>query len=264
MPNPSKNRCDASKGTVRSLRLRAGCHVLAVGLVSVACTVVPGLLISGARGEPLDSSASAAEVLQDARDNREVLSATFPGFRSKLTVHKDGRVLHGACTFRLPGRLEVVMHSGEDIPVVTASIRSMLMHRAPSRRTSPQEARFGKLDANPLGRQLLLSDSYESAYRIREGEILQVDRRLSEPHFVVTVLETRKTESGRYLPRTVFAVRFDPDTGSVKEAWSYLSEFQRVSGEYLPKSRKVVRTEQGRTSTYFIEWSDVKLLDPES
>ena len=210
------------------------------------------------------ASEDAALLLQRARKNREVLSEDFPGFRSKLTVHVDGRVLHGVCTFRLPGDVQVEMQAAEVRADVTATIRSMLMHRAPSSRTSLQEARFGEKDESPLGRELLLADRTQSAYRIRDGQIIQVDRRRADPRLVLTLLETRSTESGRYLPRHVFAVRIDQPSGSVLEAWTYISEFQRVGGEYLPKSRQVIRTHEGRTTALLIEWSEIELLEPES
>ena len=206
----------------------------------------------------------AVHLLQQARKNREVLSDDFPGFRSKLTVRVDGRVLHGICTFRLPGDVQVEMQAAEVPAQVTATIRSMLMHRVPSSRTSLQEARFGEKDESPLGRELLLADRNQSVYRIRDGQIIQVDRRRSEPRLVLTLLETRSTESGRYLPRHVFAVRLDQQSGSVLEAWTYISEFQRVGGEYLPKSRQVIRTHEGRTTALLIEWSEIDLLEPKA
>ena len=74
-------------------------------------------------------------------------------------------------------------------------------------------------------------------------------------------METETTVSGRYLPRHVFAVRFDEETGAVQEAWSYLSKFQRLGSDYLPLSRQVIRAGQGDTSAMLIEWDDIELLD---
>ncbi len=238
-------------------------RAVALALLATVSLFAASFLHSVLAGEhvPVDP-VDAVQLLQQARENREVLAETFPGFRSKLTVRFDGEVYRGTCLFRLPGNVQVTMQGTKDLPDVTATVRSMLMHRAPSSRTSPQQARFGEVDGSPLGREVLLSDRHQSAYRIRNGQIIQIDRRLSDPRFVLTVLETRATESGRYLPRHVFAVRFDPDTGSVLEAWTYISEFQRVGGEYLPKSRQVIRTGQGRTTALLIEWSDIELLEP--
>ena len=238
---------------------------IALALVSAVFLFVAGFFHSVAADRRVPADAvTAVEFLQQARDNREVLSETFPGFRSKLTVHFEGQMYQGICSFRLPGDLKVTMQNADVPPGVTATIHSMLMHRAPSSRMSPQEARYGQVDDSPLGRELLLSDHHESTYRIRDNQIIQVDRRLSDPRFVLTVLETQTTESGRYLPRHVFAVRFDRSTGAVREAWTYISEFQKVGGEYLPKSRQVIRTDEGRTTALLIEWSDIELLEPES
>lgn len=239
-------------------------RAVVLGFAAATFLVAASFLNSVLAGERAPVEAvDAAELLQQARKNREVLSEDFPGFRGKLTVRLDGQVYFGTCSFRLPGRLQVTMQGTDDLPDVTATIRSMLMHRAPSGQMSSGEPRFGEVDDSPLGRELLLADRYESAYRIRDGEILQVDRRLSEPRLVLTVLETRTTASGRYLPRHVFAVRVEPESGSVLEAWTYISEFQHIGGEYLPKSRQVIRARQGRVTTLLIEWSDIELLEPE-
>ena len=265
MPNHLANQFQKSMLVLQDRYCRGVSRALVLALVSTAFLCAASFLQHLLAGERTAADAAAAtELLQQARDNREVLSETFPGFRSRLTVRVDGKVHYGTCSFRLPGNLQVTMQGTEDLPDVTATIRSMLMHRVPSTRMSAQEASFGAADENPLGRELLLSDRYGSVYRIRDRQITQVDRRLADTRFVLTVLETRTTASGTYLPRHVFAVRLDPDTGSLLEAWAYISEFQRVGGEYLPKSRQVIRTDQGRTTALLIEWSDIELLEPES
>ena len=48
---------------------------------------------------------SAADLLQQARRNREVFTKDFQGFRSKLTVRLDGKSHHGTCLFRVPATL---------------------------------------------------------------------------------------------------------------------------------------------------------------
>ena len=263
MPNQSANVFQKTMSKLQGRYCRGVSRAVVLALVATAFLFAASFLHSVLAGERAAADVvDAAQLLQQARDNREVLSETFPGFRSKLAVRFDGRVYHGTCLFRLPGNVQVTMQGTEDLPHVTAAVRSMLMHRAPSSRTSPQQARYGEADGSPLGRELLLSDRHQSAYRVRDGQIIQIDRRLSHPRFVLTVLETRTTESGRYLPRHVFAVRFEPDTGNVLEAWTYISEFQRIGGEYLPKSRQVVRTARGRTTALLIEWSAIELLGP--
>jgi hypothetical protein len=150
---------------------------------------------------------SAADLLQQARRNREVFTKDFQGFRSKLTVRLDGKSHHGTCLFRVPATLEVELNGGKPPSVVEAAVRNMLLHRVPSSTAVTAEARYGEPDAHSLGKKVLLNDKYQSTYRIKNRQILEVDRKLSEFRRVLTVLETRKTASGRYLPRHVLRGR---------------------------------------------------------
>lgn len=236
---------------------------LAISLLSATILLITSALPSLlAKGEGSSDSFTAGNLLQHARENREVLSEDFPGFRSQLTVRLDGRVYRGTCLFRPPGMLKFDMRDGDLPNAVQATVRSMLLHRLPTSRTLAQSARYGPTDDHPLGREVLLDDAHESTYRIRNKRILQVDRRLQEPRLVLTVLSTETTASGRYLPEHVFAVLLDKESGAVREAWTYISRFQEVGGEYLPRSRQVIRTRDGRISALHVEWHGIELLDP--
>ncbi len=180
-----------------------------------------------------------------------------------MTVHLDGTAIQGTLQFRPPGSLEIEVPGGDLPDSATRTVRSMLMHRVPSETTAVEAAAFGELDAHSLGRKILLADSYKSVYRIRDRRILQVDRRLSDFRRVLTVLETETTDSGRYLPRHVFAVVFDSDSGAVREAWTYINRFQKVGGEYLPLSRHVIRSGAGQASVLLIEWHGIEVLGAE-
>ena len=236
--------------------------VLGLALAALTMFAATGAMPLAAAGQNGQADAvSARDLLQQARENREVFTKDFHGFRSKLTVRIDGKAHHGTCLFRVPGTLEIALNGGKAPSVVEAAVRNMLMHRVPSSTTVTAEARYGAPDAHSLGRRVLLDDKYQSTYRIKDRQILEVDRKLSEFRRVLTVLETKKTASGRYLPRHVFAVVFDNDSGSVREAWTYITRFQEVGGNYLPHSRHVLRTGEGRNSTLLIEWRDIELLE---
>ena len=237
---------------------------IGIALLAAAAVFACGALLSVNAGGRTDADEiSASELLQQTRKNREVFSDSFFGFRSNLTVRVDGTLIQGVCTFRMPDRLEVEMVDGKLPDSVEATIRSMLMHRVPSNRDSTDEGvGYAAMDADPLGRQIMLADSYRSAYRIRDRQILKVSRGFGDnSRLVLNVMETETTATGRYLPRHVFAVRFDSESGAIQEAWSYLSKFQRIGGEYLPLSRQVIRAGHGDTAAMLVEWSDIELLD---
>ena len=163
--------------------------------------------------------------------------------------------------FQTPATLKIELPEGELPETVVRTVRSMVLHRVPSNRRVEVPARYGEMDDHPLGRSVLLSDKYQSSYRIQDNRILQVDRQLTDSRRVLTLLSTETTRSGSYLPAHVSAVLFDKQSGEVREAWTYISRFQEVEGEYLPLSRKVVRTGKGRTSMLLIEWEGIELLD---
>ncbi len=232
-----------------------------LALASFVIVAVTGALPPAIAGQNGQSDAvSASDLLQQARKNREVFTKDFHGFRSKLTVRLDGEAHHGTCLFRVPGTLEIALNGGKAPSVVEAAVRNMLMHRVPSSTTVTTKARYGEPDAHSLGRKVLLDDKYQSTYRIKDRQILQVDRTLPEFRRVLTVLETRTAASGRYLPRHVFAVVVDNDSGAIREAWTYITRFQEIGSNYLPHSRHVIRTGKGRSSTLLIEWHNIELL----
>ena len=237
---------------------------LGIALVSSVILLITSILPSVFADEsPVGNPVSATQLLQHSRENREVLSRDFPGFASELVVRLDGTVYRGTCRFRPPGDLEIEVPGGKVPDLVTRTVRSMLTHRVPSDRTTAQAAAYGEPDEHSLGRKIVLADSYQSVYRIRDGRILQVDRRLSDFRRVLTVLETETADSGRYLPRHVFAVVLDKDDGGIREAWTYINRFQKVAGEYLPLSRHVIRSGGGAISALLIEWHNVQLLGAE-
>ena len=250
--------------------LKSGCHkdaqsVFGLALAALAMVAATAALPPAAAAQNGQSDAvSAGDLLQQARKNREVFTKDFRGFRSTLTVRLDGKVHRGTCLFRVPGTLEIALNGGKAPSVVEAAVRNMLMHRVPSSTTVTTEARYGQPDAHSLGRKVLLDDKYQSTYRIKDRQILQVDRTMPEFRRVLTVLETRTAASGRYLPRHVFAVVVDNDSGAIREAWTYITRFQEIGSNYLPHSRHVIRTGKGRTSTLLIEWHDIELLEEAS
>lgn len=205
---------------------------------------------------------SSSELLREARLNREVLSGDFPGFRSRLRVHVDGAVHEGTMLFKPPITLELGLGDAELAKEVKRTVRSLLSHRMPSQRGDQEKTRLGAADSHPLGRRVLLGDKYDSSYRIRNDRILEVDRQMPGERLVITVLDTMETESGRYLPTSFLVALFDADTGGLISASAYTDAYQQAGPDYVPKSRRIVNAENGRTRMLQVEWIDLQLLPP--
>lgn len=236
-------------------------HVAAIviGLAAFLCLPVHGL------GGNNRNEASAETLLGRARAHRETLSSDFPGFRSRLTVWRNGETHQGRMKFRPPITLEVEFGEAGVRKAVKRTVRSLLAHRlAPtgSRNREDQVISYATEDNHPLGRRIFLGDKYGSTYRIRENRILEVDRNLEDSRLLITVMETETTAEGTYLPTHFFVVTFDKESGGVKQSSAYSDAYQVVGGEYLPLSRQIVTTAEGRTETLRVEWGEIELLSP--
>ena len=239
-------------------------HGLASSLaIGSKCLILGLVLCMPAVSEERVAHESAEALLQHVRENRETLSPSFLGFRSKLVVTHGGRIYHGDMQFRPPITLEVEFSHSEIRNLVKPLVRSLLSHRMRSDRTRNENVRFAEPDEHPLGRRILLGDKYGSSYRIRDGRILEVDRNLEDSRLVISVLETKTTPSGTHLPAHFFVTVFDSKTGAVKSASAYRDVYEQIGGEHLPRSRHVINTAEGHTQGLLVEWEDIELLSPE-
>ncbi len=235
-----------------------------------ACLVATGVMAvllvpTQTKAEGKAPSQTAESLLEQARDHRETLSPDFPGFRSKLVVHKDGLACEGTMLFRPPITLEIAIEDNEVRKSVKSTVRSLLMHRMRSNRSSASSDRvitFADEDRHPLGRRIMLGDKYGSSYRIREHRILEVDRNMDDSRLLITVMKTEETDSGRYLPTQFFVAVFDKESGLVKQSSAYSDAYRKVGNNYLPESRQVVSTVEGRTEILLVEWEEMNLLSP--
>ncbi len=167
--------------------------------------------------------------------------------------------------FRPPITLEVELEDADVRKSVKGTLRSLLSHRMASNRSSGSEKETITLadkDRHPLGRRIFLGDQQSSSYRIGDNRILEVDRNMDDSRLLITVMETQETHSGRYLPTHVFVAVFDKATGSVKQSTAFTDVYQEVGGDFLPRSRTVVRASDGRTEMLLIEWEEIDLLSP--
>lgn len=250
------NRLQESEGSSWNRGIASS---LAIGL---KCLILGVVLCIQAFPEERVAHESAEALLQHARENRETLSPSFLGFRSKLVVTHGGRIYHGEMQFRPPITLEVEFRDSEIRKLVKPLVRSLLSHRMRSDRSRNENVRFAEPDEHPLGRRILLGDKYGSSYRIRDGQILEVDRHLEDSRLVISVLETKTTLLGTHLPTHFFVTVFDSETGAVKSASAYRDVYEQIGGEHLPRSRHVIKTAEGHTQGLLVEWADIELLSP--
>lgn len=204
-------------------------------------------------------------LLQGTREHREAFSPNFGGFRAELSIRLDGKQHSGTLLFKSPRTIEVKLEDEEVQPSTEETLRSMIFHRMPPRRrdsSQPQKSlRLGEPDKHWLGRKVYLGDRFESSYRIRDNQILEINRQMGDTRLLITVIENQFTPKGRHLPRHFLVTLFDMKTGALKSASAYIDEYVEMDGNFLPKRRQITSTRNGRTQNLDILLEEIELLE---
>lgn len=215
--------------------------------------------------ERSDADPEAVKLFQDAVAARAQWKR-FPGFKATVDGNVDGRPIAGDVTVAADGSVTV---DAADEPVadwVREQLQSITMHRVAqdnAHDAKPPILRFADEDQNhPLGRLLeFVGGQFASSYRIRDGQILVVNRNFGAQDMTITVLDNEQNAAGRYLPRSYTVQYWDAKSGklerteSVQDRWRHVGEFD------LPQSHTVSTATSGGLSVRTFSLIGHKLLD---
>ena len=234
--------------------------------VAIFLASLPVLLIADSKPTATEEREGKGHaLLQGTREHREAFSPEFGGFRAELNVRLDGSLHSGTLLFKPPRIVEVKVEDEEAHRSVEETLRSMIFHRMPPRRrdsTRPQKPlRLGPPDSHWLGRKVYLGDRLESSYRIRDNQILEINRQMGDTRLLITVIENQFTPKGRHLPRHFLVTLFDMESGTLKSASAYTDEYIEMDGNFLPKRRQITSTRKGRTQNLDILIEEIELLE---
>ena len=172
----------------------------------------------------------------------------FPGFTARITGNLDGRRFGGTVTIDAKGEVTF----SDDDPSRTEAVSgwvegqldSLVLHRLP--RSSPSDRskpvlRFAETrDDHPLGRLLIFDGGrFASSYRIRDKQILMVNRRLGKENMTITGLENEQNADGRFLPRGYVVHYWESGTGRLLRTETVRDRWQRVDSWDLPAAHEV-------------------------
>lgn len=183
---------------------------------------------------------AATKLLADARAARYVWK-DFPGFRADLVVNDDGRVHKGTVEVSAKGKVDLTLEDKDLKTEVRRSIASLVGHRLPGGSYDTPCAFADKVVHHPQGRLLkVLNDEMHSSYRIRDRQILEVNRRMQDFRFTITVLENAWTKDKQCLPTFYVVNSWDLKTGTLKNAISHHHSWTTVGGLQLPETLATV------------------------
>lgn len=205
---------------------------------------------------------TALEALTRARDGRAMWKG-FPGFSTTLTVTDGGQQVTGKATIDANGAVELDMPKSPATDWVEEQLNSLVQHRMPEGEVAQGQVTYSDQDtSHPLGRKIDLGDpSLQSAYRLKDDVIMEVNRSMGPMRFTISVLEIVRNVENKYLPRSFTMNFFDAKSGELRTGLAYWNDWQRVGKFDLPKTITEVAAKKGGATTRQIAFSDLKLLE---
>jgi uncharacterized GH25 family protein len=198
---------------------------------------------------------AATKLLAEARAERANW-VDFPGFRANVTVNVDGKVHKGTVEVTSKGKVKLDLE-GDEKTWARAMLSSIVGHRMDDGTTLTTPCAFADDVADhPLGRAIkVLNDEHHSGYRIRDKQVIVVNRRMKDSRFTITVLENRLNAEKKYLPVSYVVSYWDGKTGALKRSVAHHNTWKRVGKYDLPETALIVTAEEGKQSTRTIKLS---------
>ncbi len=213
------------------------------------------------KGERKESS-EASKMLADARAARAEWSG-FTGFSADVEVNVEGKIHKGKVDVDHKGKVQV---SGLGDTAVENQLKrqlsSIVGHRLADGGEQKTPCAFGDEDAHhPLGRAIeVLNDEFHSSYRIRDRQVIVVNRTMKEARFTITVLENKLNEDKQYLPAHYVVNYWDVKSNALRRSETFHQEWVRVGKLDLPASSLVVTaTSDGKLEARQLKLSNHKL-----
>jgi len=214
------------------------------------------------QGEPArQADPEATKLLADARAARANWDH-FPGFRADLEINVDGKVFSAPLTVTANGEVEFKIDNPEAQTWARRSLASLVGHRMDN--GSPMHSPCAFADNNaehPLGRAIqVLDDEFHSSYRIRDRQVIVVNRTSKDSRFTITVLENKLDEDKKYLPVSYVVNYWDLKGEELKRSESHHHSWTRVGKLDLPTELMVVIATPTKQEARRIKISNHKLF----
>ncbi|HYT91154.1 MAG TPA: DUF3386 family protein [Gemmataceae bacterium] len=168
----------------------------------------------------------------------------FPGFSADIRGKVDGRPFTGTVTVSAEGEVDLQLDDETVQSWVDDQLTSLVLHRGNGPRGKGEGKsvlRFADFDSDhPLGRLVAVEGGrFASSYRIKDRQILVVNRVLGNRQMTITVLDNERTAEGKFLPRSYIVQYWDAATGALQRSETVQERWQRVGTWDLPATHTV-------------------------
>jgi hypothetical protein len=202
----------------------------------------------------------ATKLLADARAARANWDH-FPGFAADVEVNVDGTRTTGKMEVSNKGKVTLDM-KGDAKGWARRMISSIVGHRMDDSTTLTTPCAFADDVAHhPMGRAIrVLNDEYHSSYRIRDHQVIEVNRTMGESRFTISVLENRTNAEKKFLPASYVVNTWNVKTAALQNSVAHYNTWKRIGKYDLPHKCLIVTAQQGKLVNRSIHFSNLKLL----
>jgi uncharacterized GH25 family protein len=203
---------------------------------------------------------AATKLLADARAARAQWT-NFPGFRADLEVNLNGKVSKGKVEVSFKGKVTVTLDEEAAAKWARGILASTVSHRLDNSAALDTPCAFADSIAHhPLGRAIrVLNDEFHSSYRVRDRQIIVVNRQMKEVRFTITVMHNILTKDKKYLPSDFVVNTWDLKTDALRSSETHHQSWKRVDTFDLPGTTTVVTATAGQLEARSLKLSNHKL-----
>jgi hypothetical protein len=224
-----------------------------------------GLACGLASGANEDAKATAdpaaTKLLADARAARAAYH-DFPGFTAEVAVNIDGKVTRGQAEVNNKGKVTLKLDSPDAEKWAKGTLASIIAHRLDNGASEGDTpCAFADQDEHhPLGRAIrVLNDEFHSSYRIRDRQVLVVNRHVPGARFTITVLKNIETKDKKFLPASFVVNTWDAKTDALTSSEAHHQTWQHVGAYELPKETLTVKASAGKMESRSLLLSNIQL-----
>jgi hypothetical protein len=212
--------------------------------------------------EAFDSAAdpAATKLLADARAAR-ALYHDFPGFNADIEINLDGKRTRGQVEVSDKGKVTLHVENADAEKWAKQTLASIIDHRLSSGPDEETPCAFVDDDTHhPLGRAIrVLNDEFHSSYRIRDRQVIVVNRQVPGARFTITVMENVLTKEKKFLPACYVVNTWDAKTDALTSSETHHQTWQRVGAFDLPKETLTVKALAGKLESRSFTLSNIHL-----
>ena len=232
------------------------CLILGV----VALGFPSGLSLGAEKEAKVAADAGATKLLADARAARANYH-DFPGFSADIEIKLDGKATRGQVEVSNTGKVTLQVENADAEKWAKHTLASIIGHRLSSGPDEETPCAFLDDDTHhPLGRAIrVLNDEFHSSYRIRDRQVIVVNRQVPGARFTITVMENRTTKEKRFLPTCYVVNTWDAKTDALTSSETHHQTWQRVGAFDLPKETLAVKATAGKLEARSLKLSKVHL-----